>query len=391
MKTSFLKLAAAVSLGCVIATPAVAENRQFQITPLVGYNFFDNDRGIDDSEFYGIALGYGLSHNWSLELSYLEGDADGQNGSLEQDITIYRLDALSDLPHFGNSAWNAYLVGGVGIADFDQEGVGERLDETQINLGIGLKTQLGSGFSLRGDVRAIDNIDQGDDQDDFGTDFAFQLALTYGFGKVYQHAAAPAPAPKPKPAPVKKEIDSDGDGVLDSADACPNTPKGVKVNSRGCPLDTDRDGVYDYLDKCPGTKPGLKVDTVGCPIKLTSAVDIQLNVNFDTNKSIVKPQYFNEIKRVADFMNQYEGTRVEVQGHTDSRGSSAYNKALSQRRADAVAAVLTREHGVASSRVTARGYGEENPIASNDNEAGRAANRRVVGSVSAQVERLERR
>lgn len=395
MKTSFLKLVTAVSLGCVIATPAVAENRQFQITPAIGYNFFDNDRGLDDSEFYGIGLGYGITDNFTLEAWYTDGEADVRGTNFDIDTTSYRLDALYDLPHFGGGAWNAYLVGGVGRAEFDTGLPGLDFSETQLNLGVGLKAKVSKSLSLRGDVRAFDNIDQGSDTDDFGTDFAFQIALTYGFGKVYQHGspAAPAPAPKaaPKPRPVKKALDSDGDGVLDSADACPNTPRGVKVNSRGCPLDSDRDGVYDYLDKCPGTKAGLKVDTVGCPIKLTSTVDIQLNVNFDTNKSVVKPQYFNEIKRVADFMNQYEGTRVEVQGHTDSRGSNAYNKALSQRRADAVAAVLVRQHGVPANRVTARGYGEENPITSNDNEQGRASNRRVVGSVNAQVERLEQR
>ncbi len=392
MKTSLLKLATAVSLGCVIAAPAFAsDNRQFQITPAVGYNFFDNDRNYDDSEFYGIGLGYGITPKFSIEAWYTDGDADINNSSFDVDITTYRLDALYDLPHLG--AWTPYIVGGIGRAEFDEGGPnGSDLDETQVNLGLGLKRSLTKNFSLRADVRALDNIDQGSDTDDFGTDFAFQLAVTYGFGKVLSHAAAPAPvAAAPAPAPKKRRIDSDGDGVLDNADACPNTPAGVKVNSRGCPLDTDRDGVYDYLDKCPGTAAGLKVDNVGCPIKLTSTVDIQLNVNFDTNKAIVKPEYFSEIKRVADFMKQYENTRVEVQGHTDSRGSNAYNKALSQRRADAVAAVLVRQHGVDPRHVTARGYGEESPTASNDNEQGRAANRRVVGSVSAQVERLERR
>lgn len=384
MKTSLLKFAAAVGLGCVIATPAFADNHQYKIIPAIGYNFYDNDRNLDDSEFFGLGFGTGLSANWSIEGWITRGDTDDSLGN-DIDVDTFRIDALYDLPHLG--AWTPYIVGGVGRATF--EGPVTTDQETQLNLGLGLKRSFGDSWGIRGDLRAFDNIDQGDDSDDFGTDFAFQLALTYGFGKVYSHAAAAAPA---APAPVvKKAIDTDGDGVLDNADACPNTPAGVKVNSRGCPLDTDRDGVYDYLDNCPGTARNLKVDNVGCPIKLTQAVDIQLNVNFDTNKSIVKPQYFNEIKRVADFMNQYEGTRVEVQGHTDSRGSAAYNKGLSQRRADAVAAVLVREHGVAPSRVSARGYGEENPIASNDNAEGRAANRRVVGQVSAKVERLEQR
>jgi len=90
-------------------------------------------------------------------------------------------------------------------------------------------------------------------------------------------------------------------------------------------------------------------------------------------------------------MKQYENTRVEVQGHTDSRASESYNRALSQRRAAAVAAVLVREHGVNPANVTARGYGESSPIASNDTSEGRAANRRVVGQVSANIEKLQQR
>ena len=61
-------------------------------------------------------------------------------------------------------------------------------------------------------------------------------------------------------------IDSDGDGVADYLDKCPDTPAGVKVDAKGCPLDTDGDGVADYLDKCPNTPKGIKVDAKGCPI-----------------------------------------------------------------------------------------------------------------------------
>ena len=64
---------------------------------------------------------------------------------------------------------------------------------------------------------------------------------------------------------LEKGMDSDGDGVLDDMDRCPDTPGGVKVDRRGCPLDTDGDGVFDYLDKCPDTPEGLNVDPDGCP------------------------------------------------------------------------------------------------------------------------------
>ena len=65
---------------------------------------------------------------------------------------------------------------------------------------------------------------------------------------------------------LTKVLDRDGDGVIDTLDRCPNTPTGVKVDSKGCPLDTDGDGVYDYLDECSGTSRGVKVDSKGCPL-----------------------------------------------------------------------------------------------------------------------------
>lgn len=61
-------------------------------------------------------------------------------------------------------------------------------------------------------------------------------------------------------------IDTDGDGVFDHLDQCPDTPKGVEVDTKGCPLDTDEDGVPNYLDKCPDTQKGLQVDAHGCPL-----------------------------------------------------------------------------------------------------------------------------
>lgn len=379
MKTSLLKLVTAVGLGCVIASPAMADDHKYELSGAVGYHFFDSDRGLDDTEFYGLGFGYVINPKWTIEAWITDGgeaDADSNTGS-DTDFSSYRLDALYHLPKFG--AWTPYVVGGIGRAEFDASGSSEQ-DESQINLGLGLKRALSNNWNIRTDFRAIDNIDQGSDTDDTGTDFALQLALTYAFG----HSAA-------APVTVVKAVDTDGDGVVDTADLCPNTPSGVTVNSRGCPLDTDGDGVYDYKDQCPGTAANLKVDNVGCPIKLMDSVEITLAVQFDTNSSVVKPQYYDDIKRVAVFMSQYEGTQVVVQGHTDSRGSAAYNESLSQRRAAAVAKVLINQHGVSASRVSAKGFGESSPIASNDTKEGRAENRRVVGEVSAKIEKLIKR
>jgi OOP family OmpA-OmpF porin len=82
-------------------------------------------------------------------------------------------------------------------------------------------------------------------------------------------------------------IDSDNDGIADYRDKCPNTPRGVKVDAKGCPLDSDGDGVADYLDKCPGTPKGVKVDETGCfACKDLEELNLESIVKFDFDKSI---------------------------------------------------------------------------------------------------------
>lgn len=99
-------------------------------------------------------------------------------------------------------------------------------------------------------------------------------------------------------------------------------------------------------------------------------------ITFDTDSSSIQPHFRPTLDKVADVLDRYNQTYVDVYGHTDSTGSDAYNQALSERRADAVASYLS-SRGVESARLEAVGYGETQPIASNDTLEGRAQNRRV--------------
>jgi OOP family OmpA-OmpF porin len=202
-----------------------------------------------------------------------------------------------------------------------------------------------------------------------------------------------AGAEKPPPPP-----DSDGDGVLDPDDKCPGTPKGVKVDASGCPLDSDGDGVPDYKDKCPGTPKGVKVDKNGCPLDsdgdgvpdyLDKCPDTPKGVNvdvrgcwiirdlkFDYNKWDIKPEYHSALDNGVRVLNLNSTMKVEVQGHTDSVGSDAYNKSLSEKRAKAVMDYLISK-GISADRLSFAGKGELDPVATNETPEGRAENRRV--------------
>lgn len=100
------------------------------------------------------------------------------------------------------------------------------------------------------------------------------------------------------------------------------------------------------------------------------------DVLFDTARSTLKPGADAMIERIAGFLKQNEGTKVIVEGHTDSRGSDEYNQRLSEQRAQAVADALA-SRGIDRSRVEAVGRGKALPVASNDTAAGQQQNRRV--------------
>lgn len=106
------------------------------------------------------------------------------------------------------------------------------------------------------------------------------------------------------------------------------------------------------------------------------AVTFKGDVTFDTNSTVLRPGLQSEINRVAGVLNQYPNTLVRVEGHTDNKGTDAYNMDLSNRRAMAVENLLV-QRGIADSRIEAVGYGETLPVATNDTEAGRQRNRRV--------------
>ena len=113
-------------------------------------------------------------------------------------------------------------------------------------------------------------------------------------------------------------------------------------------------------------------------------VAVELDVWFDFDKAVVKPQSLPDIQALATFMNDYPATTTVVEGFTDSTGSEVYNQGLSERRANAVRDVLVNKFGISGSRIEAVGYGESRPIADNNTAEGRALNRRVEAIVEAQ-------
>ena len=138
----------------------------------------------------------------------------------------------------------------------------------------------------------------------------------------------------------------------------------------------------------PAPAPVAAVQPVAEPVQAEEPMEmvrVELDVKFDFDKANVKQESYGDIKNLADFMNQYPQTTTTVEGHTDAKGSDAYNQKLSERRANAVREVLVNQYGVSGERVNAVGYGESRPVADNASDAGRAINRRVEAEVEAQI------
>ncbi|GAA4273345.1 OmpA family protein [Aquimarina gracilis] len=171
--------------------------------------------------------------------------------------------------------------------------------------------------------------------------------------------------------------DADGDGIADGKDGCPNEAGPAENN--GCPYqDKDGDGVLDKDDNCPDVAG--TVANNGCP-EVTEEVQKTLNeyaaqVLFDSGKSTIKEQSTKVLNDIIAILKEYPTAKFTIEGHTDSQGRAASNQKLSDARANAVKTFLV-ENGVDQFRLSAVGYGEDRPIATNKTRAGRAKNRRV--------------
>ncbi len=137
-------------------------------------------------------------------------------------------------------------------------------------------------------------------------------------------------------------------------------------------------GIGAYIDR---QERELRTRTAGTDVQVTRNGDeLLLNlpsgITFATDSANIQPEFRGTLNEVASVLAQYEQTYIDVYGHTDSTGTDSYNQALSERRARSVADYLATQ-GVKSARIGTRGFGETQPVASNDTEAGRSENRRV--------------
>jgi len=330
----------------LLGTLAFAQDYNYEITPVVGYNIAEGNLNLDNQVLYGAEMQYnGFNSLIKPELSVLYTDADYENSTVTTDIYRIALNGVYEYKSLGMIKPLAKI--GFGYETMDKH-LAENKDSAFFNAGIGAKVPFTDAIALK--LESVYMLKNNNGRLD--SNLALLAGINFAFGPKAQPVAAPVAAPTPVPAPV----------VAPAPTPAP-APKSVDG-------DNDKDGVLNSVDKCPTTPAGHKVDKDGCS-KL-----VNLHINFDTASYKVKDAYQSKVKEFADFLKTMPNYDAKIVGHTDSVGSDKSNQTLSENRANAVKNLIIKE-GVEAKRISSKGMGEKAPTTTNDTVEGKTENRRI--------------
>ena len=365
-----------------------------------GWIHYEGDQVVKSGPFLDLKLGYDVSPRWTFEseLAYApklrNNTFNDDRYAISNDIYSVRLglDVLFHLRSTKDLHFDPYLAGGVAWTHYEED-IGDGKDDIGMLAGAGLFYHFNDSWAIRGDFRT------GFFKDDTEVNAILTAGAVYRFG-----AGIP-----PSFAVSGGDIDSDGDGLLDSEEVQlgtdpydPDTDKdgltdGEEVKKyRTDPLypDSDWDGLKDGAEVLTYKTDPLNRDTDGGGVAdgheviedntnpLDPKDDLQLftlNIEFDYDKAVLKPQYFDKLDVIVKVLQRDPGATARIEGHADKRKTSDhnYNIKLSERRAKAVLDYLVEVGGIERVRLIYKGYGFTRPVAPNDTEENMQKNRRT--------------
>lgn len=343
-KTALLLFVSAL----VFPVPAHSEIREgsVELSPFIGYNFFESQQNLKDRPVYGGRLGYNFTKNLGIEGvgEFTRSKVDDNSAAYTEEgqftspigrvkITRYHLDLLYNF--MPEKKLNPFIAGGYGFAHYNPE-INSR-DMAIFNLGVGAKYWLADDVALRVDLRDHLIYDERlhDLQATVGIVFAFGGKTTPAPVTVARYEPKPEPKPTPPPpAPIvaKKKV------VILASE--PEVEK--KVQKAIAP---------------PVVADKVLFEEAEPKIIILAFED----VNFDFDQSTLKPEAKMILKRNIQILKENPKAQIRVAGYTSASGTEEYNQKLSERRADAVEAYLIEEGIVDASRLSTIGYGEKAP------------------------------
>ena len=414
-------LATALIVSTTAAFAAVKEE-SFTVTPLVGGYVFDGGKYLDPTLVLGLRVGYNFTKHLGIEALYdYATSTDGKFGPLT-DITLQRFGGQVLYNFFPDNIFVPYVA--AGFSDILYRGAGiDHANHGAFDYGVGAKLFLTDDVAIRGDIRhIIYSYNSGTYNDmeftlgayvQFGTPAPAMKASEPAPEPVKVEAApapappAPTPEPPPTPAPVVVPIPppppaapsalltvapaqiTKGESATlswtsQNASKCDIQPVVGSVQPQGS-MSVTPAGNTTYMLACTGeggtaTKSADITVTVPPPVKATAVKlcsPTVIDIQFDTNKADIKPQYHDELKKLGDFLTQFSNAKGVIEGHTDNVGNKASNMKLSQHRADSVRNYIIKTFGIAPERISAKGYGPTKPLVSNKTKEGKAKNRRI--------------
>lgn len=384
--------------------------------------------GTNDFTNWDVNLGYGISlrkqlgHAFGLEGNIFRGklsgtnkDATGgiKNGTKEFETDIqYAADlrgvvnvATVDFLRRENSV-NFFVTAGYGLmaynpkvtlangtvvnnkGKFGENGDKDFIKEAYIPVGAGIKFKVSDRVSFN--LAYTMNFVDGDNVDGVYANGTSKDKFSYGSAGLEFSLGSKAKPNLDWVNPVAMMYDELKDPSLrQEVEALKNRVSNVEKSVEDLKKDSDGDGVADQFDKCAGTPAGTKVDGSGCPLPPPTVINNTPTtpvssvtgfepIQFEFNSSVLKTESYPILDKLSSVLRE-NGGKVTSKGYASSEGTAAYNLKLSKDRANSVKTYLVNS-GVNASQVAVKGYGEANPVASNDTEEGRIQNRRVETS-----------
>src|SRR5439155_1762748 len=250
-------------------------DRRYEVGLFGAFTKYDKTFGLSNKIGGGVRFSYAVTPMIGLEVEALFQSPQTVSSSTQIEPMIGAGSLVINT--LNASRMTVYVLGGYSRLDFGGTSP-YRFTDGGFHGGAGAKFYVSSRFALRLEARGIYTPTT---NSTFGQK-ATHLVGSAGFA-FFQPDAAPAAdadhdgvsdkrdacPDTPRGATVDSRgcpADSDSDGVLNGIDACPNTPVGATVDATGCPNDTDGDKVFDGIDRCPDTAPGTPVDATGCPL-----------------------------------------------------------------------------------------------------------------------------
>ena len=235
-----------------------AHNYNYEITPLIGYNVAEGNINVRNYTTYGGELQWNnISPSIKPELFFLYGSSRYSSPrsikGTHTSFTRIGMHGVYDLENF--DSFIPFVKAGLGYENLSNPSQSGNFNSAYADAGIGLKVFILPQLALK--AEALYMLKNNNNRYDSNLNYLLGITFTFDRNRFIRRIDT---------TEHTVEKDDDNDGVINKKDKCPNTPQGIKVNKKGCPLDDDEDGVANYMDQCPNTPYGVGVDANGCEL-----------------------------------------------------------------------------------------------------------------------------